>query len=85
MLLTSALTGGAGDTEGQTSGSSFTLFLGEPRINNSSFLFVEMKDTMKGRGSQLPGKLARIMNCMYGTFPQQTIYLCTISAGLWVT
>lgn len=52
MLVTSALTGGGGDTAGQKSSSSFTPFLQEPRINNSSLLFMGMQNTKKGRVSQ---------------------------------
>lgn len=52
MPLTSALTGGGGDTEGQKSSFSFTSFLREPRTNNGSFLFMGMKNRKKGRERQ---------------------------------
>ena len=67
--MTSALTGGGGDTEGQKSSSSFAPFLGEPRINNGSFLFMGMQNTKKGRVSQRLERPAMLVNCMCGTCP----------------
>lgn len=69
MPATSALTGGGGDTEGQKSSSSFTPFLGEPRINNRSFLFMGMQNTRKGRVSQQLERPDMLVNCTCGAFP----------------
>lgn len=69
MPVTSALTGGGGDTEGQKPSSSFTPFLEEPRLNNGSFLFMGMQTKKRGRVSQRLERPAMLINCMCGTFP----------------
>lgn len=76
--VTSALTGGGGDTEGQKPSSSFTPFLEEPKLNNGSFLLMGMQTKKKGRVSQRLERQVVLLNCMCGTFPQKKISPCTV-------